>query len=73
MAKSRIFPNHRNCGRCSKPVRQDSDYLRAQLHGACVLFHWRCFISLMRESNHSNANANAGGAMSLAQTVEMAR
>jgi hypothetical protein len=58
MAKATISPNHRNCGRCGKLVRQGSDFLRAQLHGACVLFHWACFIALMQESNQRNADAN---------------
>ena len=53
MAKSRTCPNYRNCERCGKPVRQDSDYLRAQLRGAFVLFHWSCFIALMRDSNQA--------------------
>ena len=57
MAKSRTCPNHRNCERCGKPVRQDSDYLCAQLRGACVLFHWSCFIALMRDSDQRNASS----------------
>ena len=57
MAKSRSLPNHRNCERCGKPVRQDSDYLCAQLRGACVLFHWSCFIALMRDSDQRNASS----------------
>lgn len=59
MARSGKYPNHRNCGRCGKPIRQGIDFLRAQLGGACVLFHWSCFIALMRESNQGNANASA--------------
>ena len=52
MGKARMSANHRNCGRCGKLVRQGSDLLRAQLRGRCVLFHWACFIALMRESKH---------------------
>ncbi len=51
MAKSTTYPNHPNCEYCGKPVRQSSDYLRAQLRGAAVLFHWFCFIERMRESD----------------------
>jgi hypothetical protein len=51
--------HHSNCGRCGKPVRQAGDYLRAQLQGACVLFHWRCFTALMRESNQRTTVASA--------------
>ena len=57
MAKPRTCPNHRNCKHCGKPVRQDSDYLRAQLRGAFVLFHWSCFIALMRDSDERNASS----------------
>jgi hypothetical protein len=60
MAKARVSANHRNCGRCGKLVRQGSDLLRAQLRGTCVLFHWGCFIALMRESkHHPNASSVA--------------
>ena len=58
MAKATIYPNHRNCGRCGKLVRQGSDFLRAQLRGTRVLFHWACFIALMRENDQRNADAN---------------
>jgi hypothetical protein len=62
MEKARMSANHRNCGRCGKPVRQGSDFLRAQLHGASVLFHWACFLALMRESKRDpNASAVADG------------
>ena len=57
MTKATMYSNHRNCGRCGKLVRQGSDFLRAQLHGTCVLFHWACFIALMRENNQPNADA----------------
>jgi hypothetical protein len=50
MAKSRRYPNHRNCGRYGKPVRQSSDFLRAHLWGVVVLFHWSCFVMQMRET-----------------------
>jgi len=50
MAKSRTYSNRRHCERCGKPVRRDSDFMRAHLWGAVVLFHWPCFISQMRES-----------------------
>jgi hypothetical protein len=55
MAKPRTYTNHRNCGRCAKPVRQGSDCLRAQLRGTVVLFHWYCFIGLMRESDRAKS------------------
>ena len=56
MAKPGTYPNHRNCGLCGKPVRQHSDFLRARLRGAAVLFHWFCFIRQMRASEQRNAH-----------------
>jgi hypothetical protein len=55
MARSRAKLNQRNCGRCGKPVRQHSDFLRAHLWGAVLLFHWSCFLREMRESDQRNA------------------
>jgi hypothetical protein len=40
----------RICARCHRPVKQDSDFLRAHLRGSALLFHWACFIRQMRES-----------------------
>ncbi len=57
MAKPRTYPNHRNCGLCGKPVRQHSDFLRARLRGAVVLFHWSCFIREIRAGGQCNAPA----------------
>lgn len=59
MTNSGTDPKHRQCGRCGEPVRQHSDYLRAQWRGACILFHWACFIQQMRESDQRNADASA--------------
>ncbi len=59
MAQLRTYPNHRNCGRCGKPVRQDSDCLRAHLCGGVVLFHWGCFVRQMRESEATREERKA--------------
>jgi len=40
----------RICAHCHQPLKQHSDFLRARLRGAAVLFHWACFIRQMRES-----------------------
>jgi hypothetical protein len=37
-------------------VRQHSDFLRARLRGAAVLFHWFCFIRAMRAREQRNAH-----------------
>jgi hypothetical protein len=57
MATPRTYPNHRVCGLCGKPVRQHGDFLRAQLRGTAVLFHWCCFIRQMRASDQRNAQS----------------
>lgn len=54
MAKSRTYPNHRNCGLCGQSVRQHTDFLQAHLRGAAVLFHWCCFLRQMRESSQQS-------------------
>jgi hypothetical protein len=56
MAKSRRYPNHRNCGLCGKSVRQHTDFLHAHLRGAAVLFHWCCFLRQMRETSQRHAS-----------------
>ena len=38
------------CAHCGKPVRQDSNFLRAHLWGQAVLYHWTCFTKLMKEA-----------------------
>ena len=40
-----------NCARCGDSVRRGDDHLRAHMHGATILFHWRCFFAQMIESN----------------------
>jgi hypothetical protein len=50
MAKSIRTRNPRDCEYCGKPVRQDSDHMRAQLRGNGALLHWPCFIALMRKN-----------------------
>jgi hypothetical protein len=60
MAKSRPYRDQPlNCSHCGEPVRNGSDYLRAHLQGACALFHWQCFIALMRENDQRNADGGA--------------
>ena len=47
------------CERCKKPVRQNGDYLQAQLWGRCSYWHWGCWIRQLRESERQAANAVA--------------
>jgi hypothetical protein len=51
MAKPRPYPDQRNCGRCSEPVREDGDFRRAHLRSAVLLFYWSCFVRQMREND----------------------
>jgi hypothetical protein len=47
MMKPRI--NHRNCGRCSFPVKASSDHVRACRWAESAVFHWACWIALLAE------------------------
>jgi hypothetical protein len=60
--EAKSIPNHCNCGRCGKPVRQDGNFLRAHLWGA-VLFHWSCFVGQMRDSDFIRAHFTRGAVL----------
>lgn len=47
--------NHRDCGRCHKPVRQNADHVRACKWAESAVFHWRCFAARMAEQNQTTA------------------
>ncbi len=48
-----------NCARCGESVRRGDDHLRAYMHGATILFHWRCFFAQMIESNQGDTRSAA--------------
>ena len=43
------------CARCERRVRTDENHLKGHLWASTAVFHWDCFIALMKE--HSEAPA----------------
>ena len=37
-----------NCARCGRKVQSDENWLRAHLWASTAVFHWACFIALMK-------------------------
>ncbi len=44
-----------NCARCGRKVRSDENYLKAHLWASTTVFHWACFIVLMKEQGETAA------------------
>jgi hypothetical protein len=38
-----------SCARCKRRVRSDENYLKAHLLASTAVFHWSCFIAVMKE------------------------
>jgi hypothetical protein len=38
-----------SCARCEQSVRTDENHLKAHLWASTAVFHWECFIVLMKE------------------------
>jgi hypothetical protein len=36
------------CALCSQQVKTGEEWIRAQLRTGCAVFHWACFIGLMK-------------------------
>lgn len=39
----------RNCVRCERKVKAEENWLHAHLWANNAIFHWSCFIALMKE------------------------
>ena len=37
-----------NCARCGRNVRNGENWLRAHLWASTAVFHWACFIALLK-------------------------
>jgi hypothetical protein len=37
-----------NCVRCGRKVRSEENWLRAHLWASSAVFHWNCFIALLK-------------------------
>jgi hypothetical protein len=44
-----------SCARCEQGVRTDENRLKAHLWASTAVFHWECFIALMKEHSESLA------------------
>jgi hypothetical protein len=44
-----------DCARCGRKVRSDDNYLKAHLWAATAVFHWACFIAVMKEQDETAA------------------
>ncbi len=37
-----------NCARCGQKVKSEENWLRAHLWASTAVFHWTCFIALLK-------------------------
>jgi hypothetical protein len=44
-----------DCARCGRKVRSDENYLKAHLWASTAVFHWSCFVVLMKEQGERAA------------------
>jgi hypothetical protein len=44
-----------DCARCGRKVRSDENYLKAHLWASNAVFHWSCFVVLMKEQGERAA------------------
>lgn len=44
-----------DCARCGRKVRSDENYLKAHLWASTAVFHWACFVVLMKERGETAA------------------
>jgi hypothetical protein len=48
-----------NCARCGRKVRSEENWLRAHWWGSTAVFHWVCFIALMKQHGERRAEQAA--------------
>jgi hypothetical protein len=44
-----------NCVRCGRKVKLEENWLRAHLGACTAIFHWNCFIALMKSQGEAGA------------------
>ena len=49
----------RNCARCERKVKAEENWLQAHLWACTAIFHWSCFIALMKEHGEQGAEQAA--------------
>ena len=45
----------RNCARCGRKVQREENWLRVHLWASTAVFHWACFIALMKSDGAASA------------------
>ena len=51
-----------SCARCEQRVRTDENHLKAHLWASTAVFHWSCFIALMKEHGKESPEDATGKA-----------
>jgi len=44
-----------NCARCGRKVKSEENWLRAHLWASTAVFHWTCFIALLKAEGAAGA------------------
>ena len=44
-----------NCARCGRKVKSEENWLRAYLWASTAVFHWTCFIALLKAGGAASA------------------
>ncbi len=44
-----------NCARCGRKVKSEENWLRAHLWASTAVFHWTCFIALLKAGGAGSA------------------
>ncbi len=48
-----------NCARCGRKVKSEENWLRAHVWASTAVFHWNCFLALMKEHGEKGAEQAA--------------
>jgi hypothetical protein len=57
-----------SCARCDRRVRTHEDHLKAHLWAGTAVFHWSCFIALMKEHPKEPAEGAKGKELELCES-----
>jgi hypothetical protein len=52
-----------NCVRCGRKVKPEENWLKAHLWASTAIFHWNCFIALMKSHGEAGAEQMTWRAM----------
>ncbi len=54
-----------NCVRCGRKVKLEENWLRTHLWASTAIFHWNCFIALMKSQGEAGAKRRPGKLMAM--------